>query len=98
MMVRQPSGIVTAALLAALIGSAGCSVLTAKDPVFLTPDEWIRAIRERGPDPAVIPDPLETTDEMRAFAKDVAGGGSMFDRLTRIQAAMFDRSMFTIDQ
>lgn len=95
---RRPSGIVTAALLSALMGSAGCSALTAKDPVFLTHDEWVKAVRERGPDPAGIPDPLETTDEMRAFAKEVGGGGSMFDRLTRIQGTMYDRSMFTIDQ
>ncbi len=98
MMMRRPSGVATAALLAALIGSAGCSILMARDPVFLTPDEWTRAIRERGVDPAGIPSPLETTDEMRAFAKEVAGGGSMFDRLTRIQGTMFDRAMFTIDQ
>src|ERR1035437_1063870 len=98
MMMRRPSGVATAALLGALIGGGGCSILMARDPVFLTPDEWTRAIRERGAAPAGIPSPLETTDEMRAFAKEVAGGGSMFDRLTRIQGTMFDRAMFTIDQ
>ncbi len=97
-MLRRPSGIATAALVAVLIGSAGCALLSLRDPVFLTSDEWARAIRDRGGDPTGIPDPLETTDEMRAFAKEVAGGGLMFDRLTRIQATMFDRSMFTIDQ
>ena len=95
---RQRSRTVIAAVLAALAGSAGCTVFTSKEPLFLTPDRWREAIRERGVDPAGIPDPLETTDEMRAFARELAGSGSMFDRLTRIQASMFDRTLFTIDQ
>ncbi len=97
-MMSPPPRIAAAALLAALIGSAGCSILGSREPLFLKPEEWTGAIRERGVDPVGIPNPLETTDEMRAFAKEVAGGGLMFDRLTRIQASMFDRSMFTIDQ
>jgi Flp pilus assembly protein TadD len=95
---RQRSGIALATLLVPAIVAPGCSILTARDPVFLSPEEWTRALRDREVEPAGIPNPLETTDEIRAFAREVAGSGSMFDRLSRIQGAMFDRSMFTIDQ
>jgi Flp pilus assembly protein TadD len=95
---RQRSRITLAILLAAAFGTTGCSILSSRDPVFLSPEEWTSALRERGVEPAGTPNPLDTTDEIRAFAREVAGAGSMFDRLSRIQAAMFDRSMFTIDQ
>jgi Flp pilus assembly protein TadD len=95
---RTPSRLVTAVLLAAMAGASGCSILSSREPVFLSPEDWTKALRERGTDPNGVPNPLETTDAMRAFAKEVAGGGSMFDRLARLQGAMFDRSMFTIDQ
>ncbi len=81
-----------------LFGGVGCASIF-RDPVFLSPEEWADAVRARGVDPRSTPNPLETNDEMRAFAREAAGvGGTIFDRLSHIQAALFDRTRFTIDQ
>ena len=96
MMARRT--VVVAALVVVLTAASGCALLTSRDPVFLSHDDWVSALRGQGVEPAGVPDPLETTDEMRAFATEVAGGGTMFHKLSRIQGALFDRSMFTIDQ
>jgi len=94
---KQPLRVVAAAVAAMLLLS-GCSVWLVRDPVFLPPDAWAEAVRSRGVDPASIPNPVESSPALEAFAREVAGSGSMFERLTRLQNALFDRNLFTIDQ
>ena len=88
--------------MAAVVGASlvlpGCSMWLVRDPVFLAPGAWAEAVRSKGVDPMNVPNPVESGPELEAFAREVAGSGSMFERLTRLQNALFDRSLFTIDQ
>jgi len=58
-------------------------------------DAWARTLRGRGVDPALVPNPIALTPEIRAAARELGGnGGGDLDRLRRIQSALYDSSRF----
>jgi tetratricopeptide (TPR) repeat protein len=78
-----------AVLLAAL-------ALACLRPALASEDPWDRALRKRGVDPALLPNPIAITPEIEAATREyVGGGGGQIDQLRRIQSALFDTSKFT---
>ncbi len=61
-------------------------------------DAWSSAIARRGLDPALVPNPIDVTPEVKAAAAAVTGAaGGTIEELKRIQAALFDKTKFTFD-
>jgi tetratricopeptide (TPR) repeat protein len=80
---------------------AGCllavSALAAARPACAA-DSWEKALRKRGVDPSLLPNPVEVTPAIRAAARVYAGaGGGDVDRLRRVQSALFDPANFDFD-
>ena len=61
---------------------------------FMTPTEWREELIRRGVDVRQIPNPLGVVEAMRKEALDLAGNGTAFDRLQRLQSAFFDEKAF----
>jgi Flp pilus assembly protein TadD len=61
-------------------------------------DPWATALKKRGVDPALVPNPIAITPEIKAAADALsAHGGGTVDELKRIQSALFDTTRFTFD-
>ena len=61
-------------------------------------EAWERMLDRRGVDPALAPDPIEITPEIRRSADELSGGGgNTIDQLQRMQRALFDPGRFTFD-
>jgi tetratricopeptide (TPR) repeat protein len=61
---------------------------------FMTPAEWREELIRRGVDVRQIPNPLGVVEAMRKEALDLAGNGTPFERLQRLQSAFFDEKAF----
>jgi tetratricopeptide (TPR) repeat protein len=72
---------------------AGCTS-TTQNLFFLSEAQWGAALRQRGVDPEVVPDPVAFTPRMREEAEKLAGRGDPLDRLHRLQQALFDEEKF----
>lgn len=60
-------------------------------------DGWARGLERREIEPSLVPNPLETTPEIEAAAREWAsGGGGEVDQLRRIQSALFDKARFDL--
>lgn len=76
---------------------AGCAS-TGGTPILGTdPSAWETLLRGRGVQAGAFPDPLETTEEMRETAAELAGRGKPREQLARLQAALFDRDRFPFE-
>jgi len=63
----------------------------------LSPEEWARAIEERGLSPSAVPSPVEATPEIRRAAFSLAGAGTPSEKLVRLHAALLDRREYAFE-
>jgi tetratricopeptide (TPR) repeat protein len=73
-----------------LVGCAG----SGTDLMYLSPLRWAEEMTKRGVDVREVPYPLATTDTMRETAERLAGAGTPYERLLRLQFALFDPNAF----
>ncbi len=83
-----------AALALAIAIAAGSAAAAPRGDGTPALADWSRALAARGIDPDRVPDPFAIDDTMRATAIAVAGEGSARQRLTRLQAFLFDPGEF----
>jgi Flp pilus assembly protein TadD len=62
--------------------------------MFMTPAQWSDELIRRGVNVRDVPDPLAVTNAMQRTATQLAGLGTAPERLQRLQAAIFDETLF----
>ena len=91
----QPASRILPACAAILLLAA--PAFAARDRDTLTPEAWDRMVHDAGLDPAAVDNPLGFSEEMTAFASDIAGVGDERERLVRQHRQLFDRSKSTFE-
>jgi len=82
-------------MLAGMLAVTTACATARKGPrLMLTPDDWQRALTERGIDPDLLPNPLAVTPAMHRAAVELAHGGTPSSELRSLQAALFDSGRF----
>lgn len=77
-----------------VLGACGSTVQRPKVLINLTAAEWQAEVTMRHVDTRETPNPLAITDSMRTEAERLAGVGSPPERLSRLQASLFDLEKF----
>lgn len=86
------------ALLVAALGLLSGCASTGRPPAFdLEPEEWDRAVRALGLDPASVVCPVRATPAMAQAAQVLGGRGEDAERVERLHAALQDRGAFAFE-
>lgn len=101
---RRPLFAASLLALAGALLAGGCASFEPSVALDLSRPQWERALARRGvvAPPGVslsahVPNPMEVTPEIAAVARATGGPGDPFEKLVRLQEAIFDTRQYTFE-